>query len=381
MKPRLYVKSGFKRIKEETWPLYDERYNFNRQTGRQTNLELFRIISMLIIVVHHYVVNSGLLDCVLEKDYLTVRDYFILILGWGGKTGINCFVLITGYFMCKSHITIKKWLKLFLEVEFYKIAIYLAFIIFGYETISIKGIAIAVFPFFDISDGFTSCFLLFYLFIPFLNKLIDNMSRREHLHILLLLSFIYTILPTFFKANVSFNYITWFCVIYLIASYIRLYPDDIYEKEIIWRIATLLCLLISWISVITIAFVATKINKSAGLAYYFVSDSNKILAVVTSISSFLYFKNINIKYSKVINTIAASTFGVLLIHANSNTMRQWLWHDICNNVGFYSSKYLVLHAVISILSIYGICTVIDHFRIVFIEKPFFKIIDRKLQKN
>ena len=32
--------------------------------GRSSNLELFRILSMLMIVAHHYVVNSGLIDCI-----------------------------------------------------------------------------------------------------------------------------------------------------------------------------------------------------------------------------------------------------------------------------------------------------------------------------
>lgn len=53
----------------------------------------------------------------------------------------------------------------------------------------------------------------------------------------------------------------------------------------------------------------------------------------------MLFKNMNIKYNKVINFIASSTFGVLLIHANSNTMRQFLWKDICNVVGSYNSNF------------------------------------------
>ncbi len=32
--------------------------------------------------------------------------------------------------------------------------------------------------------------------------------------------------------------------------------------------------------------------------------------------------------SRFINIIGAGTFGVLLIHANSETMRNWLWHDV-----------------------------------------------------
>ena len=34
---------------------------------RDSNLELYRIIVMLLIVVHHYVVNSGLLDVMLQN--------------------------------------------------------------------------------------------------------------------------------------------------------------------------------------------------------------------------------------------------------------------------------------------------------------------------
>jgi tellurite resistance protein TehA-like permease len=74
-------------------------------------------------------------------------------------------------------------------------------------------------------------------------------------------------------------------------------------------------------------------------------------------------------YSKTINTIAASTFGVLMIHANSNTMRQWLWHDVFNNVGTYETGNVVVHAIVCVVAIYTICTVTDIVRIRFIEKP------------
>lgn len=68
---------------------------------RNSNLELYRIIVMLLIVAHHYVVNSGMME-EMAKDPLSSRSLFFYIFGMWGKTGINCFVLITGYFMCKS---------------------------------------------------------------------------------------------------------------------------------------------------------------------------------------------------------------------------------------------------------------------------------------
>ena len=62
---------------------------------RNSNLELFRIISMLFIVAHHYVVNSGMMDVMSESPFSSNSLFFYIIGAWG-KTGINCFVMISG---------------------------------------------------------------------------------------------------------------------------------------------------------------------------------------------------------------------------------------------------------------------------------------------
>lgn len=342
--------------------------NNSRGGVRSSNIELFRILSMLMIVAHHYVVNSGLLDCIEAQPSLRVQDYFLLLFGWGGKTGINCFVLITGYFMCTSHITKKKFFRLLGEVYFYAVALWGIFLTAGYEAFSIKEFLKMLFLFYDVADNFTACFLLFYLLIPFLNKLIHVLSEKEHLQLLLWCMGIYVFLPSFVKAHVVFNYITWFCVLYIIASYIRLYPKAWFDSKKITGLMTGTSLLLSWISVVVMATFSRIVGKHVGLCYFFVADSNKVLALATGVSMFLFFKNLKIGYSKTINTIAASTFGVLQIHANSDTMRRWLWKDVCNNIGAYNTKYIVLHAIGCVLVVYIICTVADIIRILIIDK-------------
>lgn len=79
-------------------------------------------------------------------------------------------------------------------------------------------------------------------------------------------------------------------------------------------------------------------------------------------------RSLKMNYHKTINTIAASAFGVLCIHANSDTMRLWLWRDICNNVGNYKMGNVAVHAVACVATIYAVCTVIDMIRICLIEK-------------
>ena len=51
---------------------------------RNSNLELYRIIVMLLIVAHHYVVNSGLME-EMAKEPLSSRSIFFYIFWNVGK--------------------------------------------------------------------------------------------------------------------------------------------------------------------------------------------------------------------------------------------------------------------------------------------------------
>lgn len=204
---------------------------------------------------------------------------------------------------------------------------------------------------------------------------IRNMDEKQHIKVLLLCFFTYVFLGTFHR--ITMNYVSWFIVLYLFSSYIRIYPKEIFENVRIWRAAMIVSVLISVTSVLGCTYIFYKINK--GYPYYFVQDSNAFLAFLTGICCFMFFKNLKIKYNKVINAFGASTFGVLLIHANSDTMRQWLWKDTLNNVEAYYHSWGYVHALLSVLFIFLACSFIDMLRIRFIEKPFFRYFDGKIE--
>lgn len=349
---------------------------------RSSNLELYRIIVMLLIVMHHYVVNSGLVH-VMEEYPTAIKSIYLYITGAWGKTGINCFVLITGYFMCKSHITLHKFLKLILQIEFYSIIIGGIFLITGYSTFSLRGLIDIVNPIGSISKDFSACFIIFFLFIPFLNACINNISQRQHLALLSLCIFTYTILGTVPFINVEFNYITWFSVLYVIASYIRKYKMPYSDNFRVWTIATMALIVISVVSMLFILYLYSTLGKSAtmGFVIFFVSETNKALALVVSICSFMMFKNLPLKHSRVINTIASCTFGVLLIHAASDDMRRWLWHDVCNNVGMYHQSGIYIHAIVIPIIVFCSCALIDYIRQKTIEKALINIVFNIISHN
>ena len=235
---------------------------------RDTNLELYRIIGMFLIVMHHYVVNSGLTDPegVMFSSPLALRSVSLFLLGAWGKAGINCFLMITGYFMCKSKISAKKFAKLLGEVLFYNIVICCIFLFAKYETFSLKELVITVFPFSEISDNFAGCYLVFFLFIPFINSFINSINERQHFYLLLLCGFTYILIGTVHR--ITLNYVSWFIIVYLIAAYIRLYPKEYYSNVKLWATLTVISAVLMCISVIA----GTWILAKTGLAYsyYFV---------------------------------------------------------------------------------------------------------------
>lgn len=352
----------------------------NIQKIRSSNIELFRIILMLSIVAHHYVVNSGVFDIVKATPY-EWQSYFLLIFGMWGKIGINCFVLITGYFMCKSEITVRKFLKLFLEVLFYNVICYACFYWSGYETFSIRGMLHAFNPINSLTNSFVSCFLVYYLLIPFLNVMVQHLSKRQHQLLIVIGMMFAVIMPHYSRFEFSFNYVEWFAYLHVVASYLRYYFSDLnYSSNTRSIIYVIGGMLLGALSVAIMMFGYEHGITKMRWMYEWVIDCNALLAFVTSIMFFWGFKTLHVRQSRFINAIASSTFAVLLIHANSDAMRKWLWQDVCHNVDWIYSPYMPLHAIGCVLAIFIACVLIDKVRMTLVEKPTFIIIDKYLQK-
>lgn len=293
--------------------------------------------------------------------------YFALIFGWGGKTAINVFILITGYFMCRQQFKWRKVVFLALEIVLYRWFIYGIFLSSGYESFNLKEFIKTVFVLpYDFGWGFSSSFVGLYVLVPFINKLLSTLEKKELEKLICVLLVLFTGFSTFLF-NTSFEYIGWYVTVYLIGSYLRLYEMNWMNSR---RITGLLCacsLAFSWLSVICIRFVAEKMNRNLPY-YYFVADSNKVLAIATAISLFLLFKNINIGSNRLINKFAESTFGVLMIHASSDTMRRWLWQDVCKNSFAFPKNNFIFHAVFCTLAVYIVCVSIDMVRKFFTDR-------------
>ena len=103
--------------------------------------------------------------------------------------------------------------------------------------------------------------------IPFLNILIRHLNQMQHLKFLLLLLFGYFLLGfSTVLMPVTFNYV-WFGVLYILSSYIRLYPlkQDGYVK---------------------VRFVLTLISMLVGVAsvLYLIKEKEILFLIITSVT-------------------------------------------------------------------------------------------------
>lgn len=342
---------------------------------RNPGLEMYRIICMLFIVLHHFAVHG--LD---SSDGFGsgINKYIADILSFGGKIGVNGFVLISGYFMARSKYTVKKFLRLWGQVWFYSVtALGIFFLISGGGSIGGTGnILKALLPVLFSQYWFVTSFVVLMILSPFLNYVVQNIKEKQYRSLLLVLFILCSFVPTFIGSELSTS-LTWFMFLYFIAAYKRLYNENYKDDKAIRHGAlAVLGIIALWSSSVLINLAGVYSGREGILLYsrHFMSMESVIVLAV-SYELFMAFLCRKRFYSNTINIIASGAFGVYLIHNNSY-LRIILWRNIVRYADRDNPVYLVLYSLLCVILIYVICTLIDLARQYTVEKLWVKFTDR-----
>lgn len=132
-----------------------------------------------------------------------------------------------------------------------------------------------------------------------------------------------------------------------------------------------------YVSVCLAAYLQYKYQIGIPLTY-FVVDANKLGSVLVAVFLFTTFRNLNIGYSKFINLVAKTTFGVLMIHANSDAWRTFMWRDLLHvdSSASLSAFPLIGRSIVIVGGVFICCSLLDIIRIYLIERPTFEHFDR-----
>ena len=373
-----------------------------RITERKSNFELLRIVAMLMIVAHHLAVHG--VQQVLSSDNAyrawaagtIVNRLFTLLFVPGGATGVALFFMLTGYFLAgKQRASV---LKVCLQTVFYGFAVSAVFVILlviqklfsiGYtfsEFSFTEKIGLFLhYVFMPISSGwwFVSAYVLLVLVAPRINQFLSKLNKAGFTRLLIVTWFFwYSCQLVLGGVYVSLGRAFFF---YILGAYCRLFGHSEQEKPQVRHIALFA---FGWLLYAACSFCDYALKEISAKTLAMKAVENYVLQGLMDCISiplcawslFAIFARMSVPPSRHINTIAATTFGVYLLH-DSNITRQLIWNGILHvsDAQFLSPLFPLL-AFADILAVFAICSAIDYLRLRFVEPKMLAWAEQRIER-
>ena len=197
-------------------------------TKRNTNIEILRIIAILLIVISHYSVHN----VTNVKELSFGINKILLQMMTLGNIGSELFMLITGYYLINnSKVKLSKLLKLWLQIIFYSVGVYILFVLLNLEPFSYTTFIKSFFPITFEEYWFASVYFIIYLFHPYINVMINNLNKKDLIKLISLSLIVFSVLNFITGQLYYFNELIQLIIIYLIGAYYGKYKDNYLNKN------------------------------------------------------------------------------------------------------------------------------------------------------
>ena len=263
--------------------------------------------------------------------------WFVAIVNAFSLVAVNCFVLISGYYLSNSDIKYSRLVPLWIQVFTYSIGVYLALCMLPGTAVrfSARGLLEHCLLLMTNQYWFFKYYVLILLLAPFLNQLIAILEQKQYEHMLAVCLMLFSIIPSVnifgdtFGAASGYSMV-WFTVLYLLAGYLRKYPMS--KRH--WFRMYLCCSAVVFLLRIFGSALGGAIGTIANL------QRNYSSPFVVAASVFLFLSALNgptsygVRTDAVIKKTSGLSFAVYLLH-DHGTVSSILWNKWVN-LGSYT---------------------------------------------
>lgn len=346
---------------------YKKYHQHMKPKERKINMEVLRVAAMFLIVGGHYIwlaLKNVMAPSILNVksimggvNYVTI-DLFFLMTG----IGVDCFVMITGYFMIEN--TEMRWrgmLKTWVLTLFYAIVIYLVGIIAFGQPASTDSVLLVFFPIHQEAYWFVTLYIGLLFFAPFLARLANILTQRQYQWLLCVL-FVFSFSYLYGRVYMRDIQMLLFVFLFFVAGYIRKYSVPEW-----WKRNAGCVVLVVWI----LLFIAgTGVNVlrylntgNANFKPYATESNGPVFFLALSIFVwFVYHKPFSNRLLKMTAHLGTYTFGVYLIHQHFFISAP-LWAYVANT---YTMRMpVVLHCLLWTAIVFIACVFLDMWRSLF----------------
>lgn len=278
---------------------------------RDSNIELLRILVMCGVVLLHY--NGYIGNALSRVTPGTVNQGILLGLEGFFICAVNLFVLITGYFSCTTQRrSAAKVFGLILQVMVFNAGVYLLKALPSH-TFSSRALLYSMIP----KNYFVILYAVLYLVSPYLNLLLQSLSRKQMDKLLVLSLALFSVWPILTDLMALFlgssmdglnsvsaygddsGYtIVNFALMYMVGAYLRLANIQIKKRYSAAAVAVLTAVL----------GLAGTFNSN-GILWSYCNP----LVIAQAVAVFLLFRGITLR-SRLINELAKGAFTCYLLH-------------------------------------------------------------------
>lgn len=323
--------------------------------SRVVGLDILRCLSMLMVVGIHATTYTGICE---SNDRSTLNHFFIVCFKAVVIVGVNCFWLISGYFLSKTKtFRLERCLALWGWVIFYSWLSLMLSAVFT-RLPSGRELLVGLFPIWGGCYWFMSVYLALLFLAPFVNQAIHALSRSQQVKFLSVVLVLTTILPVLdchrFDPG-SFN-LVWALVLYWIGGFIRLHVTS--SVKMSWKAL--------WAAFLGYALLFACLagnlvcKKYFGIRPFPYEQYNFPVTCFVSIALFLFFLGLPTRadgfWGRGASLCAPYVLGVYLIH-EAPFVRAPLWSWVAG--GDFRTAFFPLRVLLAVPLIFASCIVLD----------------------
>lgn len=343
-------------------------------TGRNSSVELLRLLSMGLIVVSHVCVHGSVdtAQMPFSINKLLIQWTFL------GNLGVVIFIMISGYFLWNKPLRSASVSKLLSQVWFYSVALFLA-CRFGFGCSYDMQELLAVFlPTIFEEYWFFTAYMVLMLLSPWVNLLLQSMNRQQLQRMLLCLTLLWIVCPTLLRQSMFGGEAGRFILFYCMGAYLNKYPDNLLRRSCVRRLLWMGSLFLMLLSTVLLDLLGTRISAFAdkGLILYRKESLLVLGAALGLMAGAVYRKPF---CNGFINTAAGCTFGVYLLHDNP-MLRKILWKQLLDIGPYTQAPHLIVMIFLYALVVFCSCTAIEYLRQKTVAKPLSALTDRCLSR-
>ena len=277
---------------------------------RNTNIELLRLLSMILIVIHHicgqgigfqfYCTGGEKIDSVDNWFPVIYTEAFCIV-------GVNIFLLISGYFGIR--LRIKAIIK-YLSVVLAFVIIHSVCESFYNDGITLKHVVRTILFFYSENTAwFVKCYFILMLFSFIINKTLEKSTRKQLVTMLAIVLFVNVYLG-FFKhwpINENGYTVSQMIMMYVIGHSINAFQIQTKIQRKYFLFGYLL------LSLLLGTLMCLGLDRINGKVMFWILSYNNPVIILSSVMLFCFFASFNLK-NKIVNSLLSGVFGIYLFH-------------------------------------------------------------------